>query len=76
MRGEYVKEELVKSIFFEKGNIADRKELDKRNIDTIVNAANPTLMGSTQGVDGAIHKSINRIFRKKGKDNRDRKSVV
>lgn len=65
-----MKEELVKSIFFEKGNIADRKELDKRNIDTIVNAANPTLMGSTQGVDGAIHKSINRIFRKKGKDNR------
>lgn len=30
----------------------------KRVIDTIVNAAKPTLMGSNQGVDGAIHKVI------------------
>lgn len=27
-------------------------------IDTIVNAAKPTLMGSNQGVDGAIHKAV------------------
>jgi len=32
------------------GNIADEKLLKQYKIDTIVNAANPTLMGSTQGV--------------------------
>ncbi|MBQ7432551.1 MAG: macro domain-containing protein [Lachnospiraceae bacterium] len=40
------------------GNIADQEFLTKHDIDTIVNAANPTLMGSNQGVDGAIHKAI------------------
>lgn len=40
------------------GNIADRKLLGKEGIDTIVNAANPTLMGSSRGVDGAVHAAI------------------
>lgn len=33
-------------------------------IDTIVNAAKPTLMGSTRGVDGAIHNTIDDLLRK------------
>lgn len=45
------------------GNIADKELLKKDKIDAIVNAANPTLMGSNQGVDGAIHNSINKILR-------------
>ncbi len=44
------------------GDIADRKLLQYRNIDTIVNAAKPTLMGSSQGVDGAIHKAVNNFL--------------
>ncbi len=42
-----------------KGRIEDADKIKLRNIDTIVNAANPTLMGSNQGVDGSIHKAIN-----------------
>lgn len=34
-------------------------------IDTIVNAAKTTLMGSNQGVDGDIHKAIDELLRKK-----------
>lgn len=34
----------------------------KIKIDTIVNAAKPTLMGSDHGVDGAIHKKIDAIL--------------
>ena len=34
---------------------------DGNMIDTIVNAANPTLMGSNQGVDGALHDRINSL---------------
>lgn len=41
------------------GNIADKDLLDTLHINAVVNAANPTLMGSTQGVDGAIHKAVN-----------------
>ncbi|MCM1425676.1 MAG: macro domain-containing protein [Eubacterium sp.] len=51
----------LKDIAFITGNIADKQELDAREIDTIINAAKPTLMGSKQGVDGAIHKAINDI---------------
>jgi len=39
-------------------------------IDAIVNAAKPTLMGSSQGVDGAIHASIDAYFGKEGEFNR------
>lgn len=52
---------LIKEISFIAGNIADKKDLEERNIDAIVNAANPTLMGSNQGVDGAIHEVIDEI---------------
>lgn len=44
------------------GNIADKSILKSKNIDTIVNAANPTLMGSKQGVDGAIHRAVNELL--------------
>lgn len=56
---------------FIKGNIADKTLLDSKQIDTIVNAANPTLMGSSQGVDGAIHKAVYELSgRKKCLDKR------
>lgn len=32
----------------------------RRKIDAVVNAANPTLMGSNQGVDKSIHDAVNR----------------
>lgn len=44
-----------------KGNIADKNLLTSKQIDTIVNAANPTLMGSNQGVDGAIHRAVDEL---------------
>lgn len=53
-----MKDALLRNFSFVGENIADKEQLVKRNIDTIVNAANPTLMGSDQGVDGAIHKAI------------------
>lgn len=61
MEGPHMKGKLSEYISIVGGNIADKAELSSRNIDTIVNAANPTLMGSNQGVDGAIHKSIDTI---------------
>lgn len=45
-------------------SIVDKEILGKYNIDTIVNAAKPTLMGSTQGVDGAIHAAIPKFNQK------------
>lgn len=41
-----------------KGNITNKELLKEKQINAVVNAANPTLMGSNQGVDGAIHGSI------------------
>lgn len=38
-------------------------------IDTIVNAAKPTLMGSNQGVDDSIHKAVDAILGKRGRFN-------
>lgn len=49
-----------------RGRIEDIDQIKLREIDTIVNAANPTLMGSDQGVDGSIHKAVNGHL-KKGK---------
>lgn len=40
-------------------DITDVEFLKDNHINAIVNAAKPTLMGSNQGVDGAIHKIIN-----------------
>lgn len=52
-----------------KGNIADKKWLERNEIDTIVNAAKPTLMGSdrAEGVDHAVHKAIDKL-QKNGKN--------
>lgn len=52
-------------LFFKEGNIADRKLLRAEKIDTIVNAANPTLMGSDRGVDGAVHQAVYELSGKK-----------
>lgn len=49
-----------------RGNIADVSKLNSQSIDTIVNAAKPTLMGSNQGVDGAIHHAIDNLLRCSG----------
>lgn len=65
-KGRYGKDKLLKSFSFVGANIADQNELAKRKIDTIVNAAKPTLMGSDQGVDGAIHKAIDSAQGKSG----------
>lgn len=45
-----------------KGDISDKLLLKQDKIDAVVNAANPTLMGSNQGVDGAIHRSVDRFL--------------
>lgn len=57
---------LAECISFVKRNIADKEELRKQKIDTIVNAAKPTLMGSAVGVDGAIHGAIDKLNGKVG----------
>ncbi len=40
-----------------------------KKIDTIVNAAKPTLMGSDQGVDGTIHKEIDNYLSSESNSN-------
>lgn len=52
--------------FFEirQGDIADAPAL--YGADAIVNAANPTLMGSTKGVDGSIHAKVDSLAGKAG----------
>lgn len=50
------------------GNIINKK--GNSNIDVIVNAAKPTLMGSNQGVDGAIHVAIDNILGNNGSLNK------
>lgn len=53
------------------GDISDKDILEQYRlndgqvikIDTIVNAAKPTLMGSDRGVDGAIHNKIDALLR-------------
>lgn len=61
------------------GNISEQSELntclqnfgycDCTRVDTIVNTAKLTLMGSDQGVDGAIHEAIDTILGEKGRFN-------
>lgn len=41
-----------------KADISDPEILQSKGINAIVNAAKSTLMGSTQGVDGALHNKI------------------
>ena len=45
-----------------RGKIEDVSKIRLREIDTIVNAANPTLMGSDQGVDGSIHNAVGKFL--------------
>lgn len=47
-------------MFICSGDIADL--VRRRRIDAVVNAANPTLMGSNQGVDKSIHDAVNRGY--------------
>lgn len=49
-----------------KGSITDKGLLKLDRIDAVVNAAKPTLMGSCQGVDGAVHQLIDSGFRAQG----------
>ena len=50
------------------GSITDFTIWKKYHIDTIVNAANPTLMGSSQGVDGEIHRTFDQYLKQKYND--------
>lgn len=52
------------------GDITDAANWQNSKIDTIVNAAKPTLMGSNQGVDGAIHRIMDQHLGKQGAFNR------
>lgn len=52
-------------VFLHNVTVGKRKTTNVE-IDTIVNAAKPTLMGSNQGVDGAVHEAIDNILHKKG----------
>ena len=45
-----------------RGKIEDVSKIRLREIDTIVNAANPTLMGRDQGVDGSIHNAVGKFL--------------
>lgn len=47
------------------GSITDFTIWKKYRIDTVVNAANPTLMGSSQGVDGEIHRVFDEYLEQK-----------
>lgn len=70
-RENYRRKDVGKMLHIIYGKISDKgkaenaqtKSKDNVEIDTIVNAAKPTLMGSNQGVDGDIHKAINERLR-------------
>lgn len=53
------------------GDITDAACWENGKVDTIVNAAKPTLMGSNQGVDGAIHRIMDQHLGKQGDFNRE-----
>lgn len=58
IRGAPIQFTMADMLIIVKDNIANRAGLKERQIDAIVNAAKSTLMGSNQGVDGAIHKAV------------------
>lgn len=61
------KDKCIAAMFgVETGEIAAKEKLNEKKINAIVNAANPTLMGSDKGVDGNIHREINRLEKKIG----------
>ena len=50
-----------------KGDITNPEKIKKHNIDAVINAARPTLMGGTEnGVDRRIHEVIDQKLREKG----------
>lgn len=49
---------IINMLDFAYGDITKSENWPSGTIGTIVNAANPTLMGSNRGVDGALHKKI------------------
>lgn len=61
---------IVDMLTFKTGNIVDRRKWENGKIDAIVNAAKPTLMGSDQGVDGAIHAVMDSLLGGKGEFNK------
>lgn len=63
------KKEISSMLRIVKGNIVDSNNWENGYIDTIVNAAKPTLMGSNQGVDGALHRAMDRFIGGTGKWN-------
>lgn len=66
--------DIDKIIQIKKGRIENApREL---GVDAIVNAANPTLMGSNENVDGAIHKKIDQLHGKSGVLNRRVKKEI
>ena len=54
---------------FAYGDITKSENWPSGVIDTIINTANPTLMGSNQGVDGALHRAIDQNLGKKNSFN-------
>lgn len=57
------------------GNIANPDLWKKHHIDTLVNTANPTLMGSNQGVDGEIHRVFDEYLRQKHSQKKQHKKI-
>lgn len=57
------------------GNIANPDLWKKHHIDTLVNTANPTLMGSNQGVDGEIHRVFDEYLRQQHSQKKHHKKI-
>lgn len=55
-----VSKSIIDMLDFAYGDITQRKNWPSGTIGTIVNTANPTLMGSNRGVDGTLHKEIDK----------------
>lgn len=64
VQGDISNETLLKDIY------RDTSLKKKMQMDAIVNAAKPTLMGSSQGVDGAIHAKIDAFLGGDGEFNK------
>ena len=56
------------------GSITDATIWKSHHIDTLVNTANPTLMGSNQGVDGEIHRIFDQYLKEKHSKKKSKKN--